>query len=84
MKNDQIARIEGFINSLEHNQMEEGQQALVLQAELFVIGGNNGICDNRGSTSCGHKNGDCTNSGNTCSGSNRGTCVNGPQGPAGA
>lgn len=39
MKNEQISRIEGFINSLEYNQMGDGQQALVLQSELTVIGG---------------------------------------------
>lgn len=83
-KEDQITRIEGFLNSLEYAPMGDGQQALVLQPEFSVIGGAaNGKCTNHGSGSCGLSNGTCVNN-KGCGGDNR-TCSNGGiPGPDGA
>lgn len=85
MKNDQIARIEGFINSLEHNPMGEETQALVLQSELDLIGGDNsGNCTNSSLSACRGTNYGCKNYDGACGGStNKKGCENTGSGPVG-
>ena len=60
--NEQIKRIQGFVESLEKNVLNEEQQSLVLSSDLNSIGGDNkGICINEIESACSGKNENCTN-----------------------
>lgn len=79
-KETQLSRITEYVKSLQHNQVGDDQQALILQSELTVIGGANSRCINEDNRSCNTRNPDCTNSGSYC-GTNNPRCNNIPGKP---
>lgn len=72
----QLSKIQSFVASVVNNDFSEGQQSMILSADLEVVGGENSVCENADVDSCLAKNKKCTNSGN-CSISND-FCSNNP------
>ncbi len=57
------SRIGAFLQSLENTSFSEGQQSMVLAADLELVGGTNGYtCINEGSTDCATNEVECKNS----------------------
>lgn len=59
------SRIGAFLQSLENTSFSEGQQSMVLAADLELVGGTNEYsCINQGTTDCSTNNVDKTNTKN--------------------
>lgn len=72
------SRIGAFLQSLENTSFSEGQQSMVLAADLELVGGTNQYtCINEGSTDCATNNVECKNS-EKCE-TNYVSCVNLPR-----
>ena len=80
MNQQQLSRIDSFIDSLGQQNMSDQQEAVLLTAENAVLGGLNDRCKNSGSTACGgtgdNGNDRCTNTGNSCYGGDNTACDN--------
>lgn len=72
----QLSKIQSFVASVVNNDFSEGQQSMILSADLEVVGGDNSKCENAAVESCSATNGKCTNSGNC--GTSNGDCSNKP------
>lgn len=72
----QLSKIQSFVASVVNNDFSEGQQSMILSADLEIVGGENSVCENAGADSCLAKNEKCTNLAN-CSISND-SCINKP------
>lgn len=74
------SRVENFLASLEADGvLKEGQQTLVLQPDMDVVGGSNAVdCTNKTVDSCSGTNGSCTNFGSACKNGMNSKCLNEP------
>lgn len=71
------SRIGAFLQSLENTSFSEGQQSMVLAADLELVGGTNEYsCINEGTTDCATNDVECKNSEN-CE-TNKIRCLNIP------
>ena len=46
----QLSKIQSFVASVVNNDFSEGQQSMILSADLEIVGGKNGACENAQST----------------------------------
>lgn len=69
----QLSKIQSFVASVVNNDFSEGQQSMILSADLEIVGGKNGACENANTLSCSDTNKVCVNYAATC-GSDNGKC----------
>ena len=76
-KQMKLTKIEQFVSTLVDPAMPADQQALVLGADLALLGGDNTqTCINHTAAACGSENRGCTNYGEACSEGSNYKCTN--------